>query len=107
MRLPLERSDFEAGAVTCVDEPDLVNTPLTLSSCTSAALELMFIDEIFSAMSLATASGSPTAAPPHNCFRQACMSCSMSPMPAETSSSACLFALLWRDQTCFAKCEYS
>ena len=62
MRLPLERSVSEAGAVTCVDEPGLVNTPLTLSSCTSVALALMFIAEIFSAISLATASGSHSCA---------------------------------------------
>ena len=65
MRLHLERSVSKAGAVTCATEPGLVNTPLTLSSCTSAAFELMFIAEIFSAMSLAPASGSPTAAPPN------------------------------------------
>ena len=65
MRLHLERPVSKAGAVTCVTEPGLVNTPLTMSSCTSAAVELMFVAEIFSAMSLATASGSPTAAPPN------------------------------------------
>ena len=69
MRLPLERSVAEAGAVTCVTEPGRVNTPLTLSSCTSAAFELMFIAKIFSAMSLATASGSPTAVPPNGVGR--------------------------------------
>ena len=99
MRLALEHSVPEAGAVTGINEPGLVSTPLTLSPCTSAAFELIFIAEMFSAMILATASGSPTVAPPHNCLRQACMSCSMSPMPAETSSSACLFALLWLDHT--------
>ncbi len=63
-RLALERSVPEAGAVTCFIEPGLVSTPLKLSSCTSAAFELIFVAEMFSAMNLATASGSTTAAMP-------------------------------------------
>ena len=53
---------------------------------------LMFLAEIFSAIILATASGSPTAELPHSCVKQACISCNISPILAETSSSACLSA---------------
>ena len=41
MRLALEGSVPEAGAVTCDNEPGLVSNPLSLSSCTSAAFELI------------------------------------------------------------------
>ena len=61
-------------------------------SCTLLWPGLLFIAAISSAINWATASGLPAAELPHSCFKQPCISVSMSPIAGLTSVSACLFA---------------